>query len=100
MTVYGKGEDAATGPFAIGGSPARERDVGPTTADSLSRLQQSDLEMIRVLEDLIHVLIDRGTVHITDLPQAAQLKLAERGRVRDGLGGLTGLINEEEQGVI
>lgn len=68
--------------------------------DSLLRLQQSDLEMIRVLEDLIHLLIHKGVVRITDLPEAAQVKLSERGRAREALGGLTGLINDEEQGVI
>lgn len=68
--------------------------------DSLLRLQQSDLEMIRVLEDLIHLLIHKGVVRITDLPEAAQAKLSERSRTRDALGGLTGLINDEEQGLI
>ncbi|MOA23579.1 hypothetical protein D3C78_1442090 [compost metagenome] len=68
--------------------------------DSLLRLQESDLEMIRVLEDLIHLLIHKGVVRITDLPEAAQAKLSERGRAREALGGLTGLINDEEQGVI
>ncbi|MCM2320208.1 MAG: tryptophan synthase subunit beta [Pseudomonas sp.] len=68
--------------------------------DSLLRLQQTDLEMIRVLEDLIHLLIHKRMVRITDLPEAAQAKLSERSRTRDALGGLTGLINDEEQGLI
>ena len=39
---------------------------------SLLQLKQSDLDMIRVLEDLITVLIRNGVVRITDLPEAAQ----------------------------
>ena len=42
---------------------------------SLLQLKQSDLDMIRVLEDLITVLIRKGVVRITDLPEAAQSKL-------------------------
>ncbi|MNZ42086.1 hypothetical protein D3C78_596530 [compost metagenome] len=56
--------------------------------------------MIRVLEDLIHLLIHKRMVRITDLPEVAQAKLSERSRTRDALGGLTGLINDEEQGLI
>ena len=39
--------------------------------ESLQRLQGSDADMIRVLEDLIEVLLQRGVIRITDLPEAA-----------------------------
>ncbi len=67
---------------------------------SLLKLQQSDLEMIRVLEDLIDVLMTKGVLRITDLPPAAQQKLSSRHQARENLGGLTRLINEDEQGLI
>lgn len=40
--------------------------------NSLKHLRQSDLEMIRVLDDLIQVLITKNVMSITDLPPAAQ----------------------------
>ena len=68
--------------------------------DSLQQLQQSDLDMIRVLDDLINVLISKGVLRITDLPEAAQAKLVGRSKARDSLGGLHRLINEDEGGLI
>lgn len=71
-----------------------------TLESSLLQLEQSDLDMIRVLEDLITLLIRKGVVRITDLPEAAQSKLVGRSKARDALGGLHRLINHDETGLI
>jgi hypothetical protein len=71
-----------------------------TVESSLLQLEQSDLDMIRVLEDLITILIRKGVVRITDLPEAAQSKLVGRSKARDALGGLHRLINHDETGLI
>lgn len=71
-----------------------------TVESSLLQLEQSDLDMIRVLEDLITVLIRKGVVRITDLPEAAQSKLVGRSKARDALGGLHRLINDDESELI
>ncbi len=71
-----------------------------TVETSLLQLKQSDLDMIRVLDDLIQVLMTKGVIRITDLPPAAQSKLMNRTQVRETLGGLNRLINDEESGVI
>lgn len=42
----------------------------------------SDLKMIRVLEDLIEILIEKNLVRLTELPEAAQNKLISRKRIR------------------
>ncbi len=39
---------------------------------------QSDLELTRVIEDLIDVLIEKKVVLFTDFPEGAQKKLLER----------------------
>ena len=67
---------------------------------SLLQLRQTDPEMIRVLEDLIHVLMTKGVLRITDLPPAAQHKLVNRSQAREGLGGLNRLINDDESSLI
>lgn len=48
-------------------------------------LATSDAELLRVLEDLVNVLIDRNVVLLTDFPEAAQLKLMQRNTVRHKL---------------
>ncbi|RON15408.1 tryptophan synthase subunit beta [Pseudomonas brassicacearum] len=67
---------------------------------SLKQLKQSDLEMIRVLDDLIQVLTSKGVIRVTDLPPAAQAKLMDRTQAREALGGLIHLIDDEETGLI
>jgi len=53
-----------------------------------STLQQSDMRLVRVLEDLIDLLIDRDVIRFTDLPLPAQEKLMERRSIRQSLGAL------------
>ncbi|GLH31170.1 hypothetical protein BR1R5_05560 [Pseudomonas sp. BR1R-5] len=66
--------------------------------NSLKQLKQSDLDMIRVLEDLIEVLTAKGVFSITDLPPGAQAKLLSRSTARKALGSLNNLIEDEEEG--
>lgn len=68
--------------------------------NSLKQLKQSDFEMIRVLDDLIQVLTQKGVIRVTDLPPAAQAKLMDRTQAREALGGLSQLIDEDEGGLI
>ncbi|SDT96731.1 hypothetical protein SAMN05216296_0947 [Pseudomonas pohangensis] len=67
---------------------------------SLLQLRQTDPEMIRVLEDLIHLLTTKGVLRITDLPAAAQHKLVHRSQAREGLGGLNRLIGDDDNSLI
>jgi len=83
---------------ATGTLPADHPDIQAWAAESsLLQLKQSDLDMIRVLEDLISVLITKGVIRITDLPPAARSKLLNRTQAREALGGLTRLINDDEE---
>lgn len=58
-------------------------------------LDASDLPLVRVLEDLIEVLIERAVIRVTDLPPAAQAKLSERRGKRSALQGLR-LLDESD----
>ena len=69
-------------------------------AATLQQLQQSDLDMVRVLEDLIEVLMSKGIISITDLPPAAQSKLLNRAQARQRLSGLEGLIQDDDEQLI
>ena len=61
-----------------------------------STLQESDMGLVRVLEDLIELLIDRDVIRFTDLPLPAQEKLMERRSLRQTLGALDLLDGTDE----
>ena len=53
---------------------------------AIKELQQSDIEMIRVVEDLIEILIEKNIIVFTDLPLATQTKILQRKKIREKLG--------------
>lgn len=55
----------------------------------LSALKSTDTDLVRVLEDLINVLVERGLISYTDLPAAARQKLDERALIRADLEGIS-----------
>jgi len=55
--------------------------------------RESDIQLARVLEDLISILIDRGMVRFTDFPPAAQKRLNYRQSMRKK-NRLTGIVDE------
>ncbi|MDT3671941.1 MAG: hypothetical protein ROZ37_16605 [Aromatoleum sp.] len=48
-------------------------------------MSPSDLGLVRVLEDLIDLLVDRAVIRFTDLPLPAQSKLLERRGSREAM---------------
>ncbi len=65
--------------------------------DLKNALVASDLALIRVLEDLITVLIDKRIIMLTDLPKAAQEKLAHRYEMRSELADVGGIVVEDDE---
>lgn len=57
-------------------------------------LTESDLALIRVVEDLIDLMIDQNMLRFTDLPVAVQEKLMQRRSLRQGMTSLK-LMGEE-----
>ncbi len=47
-----------------------------------SPFRESDIQLARVLEDLVNLLIDRDLIRFTDLPAPAQKRLVERQTLR------------------
>lgn len=67
----------------------RKLDAGGSQA-----LAESDLDFVRVLEDVIELLVRREILRYTDLPESAQSKLLERRRLRHSVSGLK-LLDED-----
>lgn len=58
------------------------------------QFRESDIQLARVLEDLISLLIDRDFVRFTDFPDAAQKRLIERQGLRSNKTNLN-LLDED-----
>ena len=58
-------------------------------------LMESDLGLIRVIEDLINVLIERGAIMFTDFPEPVQRKLMARSGMRKEFSYMDDLFNDE-----
>jgi len=61
-----------------------------------SALAESDLALIRALEDLIDVLIRKGILCLTDFPDSVQTKLMARRNLRGSLSSLSLLDNDRD----
>ena len=71
--------------------------TGAGDADVRGALSSSDLDLIRVIEDLIAVLIDKRVIALTDLPPAAQEKLSGRLRLRSRLADMHGIVGDPDE---
>lgn len=65
-------------------------------AEQRPEMQRSDLDMIRVFEDLTDILIAKRIVVVTDFPAAAQEKLMYRKRLRSSLSPISEILGVEE----
>ena len=60
-----------------------------------SLLDSSDQDFIRVLEDVVELLISKGIILFTDLPDSAQQKMMQRQRMRSELQDRLNLIGSD-----
>ncbi len=70
---------------------------GKEGAESKKDMLESDLGLARVLEDLIDLLIEKGTFRFTDLPDAAQKKLLSRRGLRKEFAYVETLFSAEDE---
>lgn len=61
----------------------------------VSPFRESDIQLARVLEDLISILIDRGALRFTDFPPEAQKRLNYRQSMRKK-NRLSGIVDENQ----
>jgi hypothetical protein len=56
----------------------------------------SDLQFIRVIDDLIHLLVRKNVILFTELPAAVQVKITERNRMRERNHNALNLIVDDD----
>lgn len=62
--------------------------------ETQSTFLKADLELIRVIEDLIQILIAKNVISITDFPISAIEKLVARNKIREQYKGLSGIMDQ------
>ena len=77
-------------------SPELSSFFGETLERELTALRVSDLDMIRVLEDIVDLLIGKGLIAFTDFPDAVQRKLRTRHTLRKTVQDLA-LFDEDDE---
>ncbi len=60
---------------------------------------ESDLALVRVVEDLVEVLVDKGVFMFNELPQGAQKKLNTRRGRRKEMDLMESLFGPEDEGL-
>lgn len=68
-------------------------------SDPERSLEASDRDLVRVFEDLVELLIEKGVIRFTDLPEAAQRKLSSRKDLRASARRLN-LMSDDDDGIL
>lgn len=66
----------------------------------IQQLRSSDVELARVVEDIINLLTDKGVLQFTELPEAAQKKLLQRKLLRSDIRRLDLLAEEDSDDLV
>ncbi|TDG15251.1 tryptophan synthase subunit beta like protein [Seongchinamella unica] len=88
---------------AVSGDGFTEQVAGdsPELADFLASqqaansLDATDQDFVRVLEDVVELLIDKGVILFTELPDSAQEKIMRRQKLRSEMTGKLDLIGDD-----
>ncbi|MFV0277198.1 MAG: hypothetical protein ACK5HY_08450 [Parahaliea sp.] len=59
------------------------------------QLDATDLGFIRVVEDLVELLVEKGVILFTELPASAQQKMLYRQTLRSGMRNQLNLLGED-----
>jgi len=69
----------------------------PSNGSELKKsLLSSDSEMVRVVEDLVDLLMEKQVFVFTELPEAVQAKLNARKKLRHDVNAISNLIGEDD----
>ena len=76
--------------------------AGPdVSTEKIPEMRRSDLDLIRVFEDLTDILISKRIVVLTDFPATAQEKIMQRKRLRSSLSPISEVLGvEDDEGFI
>lgn len=62
-----------------------------------SQLSETDISLIRVIEDIVDTLIDKNVIMFTDLPLHAREKILQRKTTRKKIFGASDILEDEDK---
>ena len=62
---------------------------------AVDTLEASDQDLVRVLEDVVELLIQKGVILFTELPESAQQKILHRQQLRSDLSHSLDLLGDD-----
>lgn len=62
-----------------------------------AKLSESDLSLIRVIEDIVDMMIDKNLIMFTDLPEHAREKILQRKNTRKKISTPLDIIEDEDK---
>jgi len=71
--------------FLTGNHPEITAFLADGSNGQVARMQASDLEMARVVEDLIFVLIEKQVIKLDSLPTVTRQKITQRAQIREAI---------------
>jgi hypothetical protein len=95
ITTASLDADGGTAEFIADDSPELLEFMETNKPEAHQLLKDSDAEIARVMEDVINLLIDKGTIQFTELPTTAQKKLLSRRSARGKVQGMN-LLDDED----
>lgn len=67
-------------------------------SDDKHMMAKTDLDFVRVVEDLVELLVAKNYIRFTDLPVKAQEKMRKRKTLRGQMNAHLDLLSDEEDG--
>lgn len=99
ITAFSTTENPGQGWEEIADDSAEYKSYLEDSMAKSSAFRESDIQLVRVLEDLISLLIDRDVIRFTDLPPMAQQRLNDRESMRKKTS-LSNLMVEKDDFII
>lgn len=82
IVAVSRSRDAHCGEEVAADDPALVRFIGALQSDVASQLRSTDQGFIRVLEDVVDLLVEKGVIGLGELPEDAQDKIRQRKELR------------------
>jgi hypothetical protein len=97
VSIHEKAVEGATEEVSAYSKEVLDFLLGSGTEEaSAEYLSYTDLQLSRVIEDLIDLLIEKNLIMLTELPAGAQLKLSRRQKAREQLQSKSPLIVDDD----
>ena len=84
VALYATQNDRAR-EYLTGTHPEISAFIRDGAGGQVARMQASDMEMARVVEDLIFVLIEKNVIKLESLPAVTQHKITQRAQIRQAI---------------